>query len=159
MGTSVYCIDTVSEAEGRLGKTIVVLKGCLNNGAIYRFGDLNWVAVAYYPISVKVAHEASNSTLKVEGFFAVFPFILQAYFQLLVQVGHLAQTLAQGIKIVIDFAKYLFVGKEGDSGAGTTGFTHLGDLSLWYALLVFLLIKLTVATDVDHEPGGKSVYH
>ncbi|MBA7555358.1 hypothetical protein ES705_48019 [subsurface metagenome] len=111
------------------------------------------------PVSVKVANEASNPSLKVEGLFAVFPFIPKAYFQLLVQVGHLSQTLAQGIKIVVDFTKYLLISNKGDGSAGTTGFANLGYLRLWYALPVFLLIQFAIASDINPEPGGKSIYY
>ena len=43
--------------------------------------------------------------------------------------------------------------------AGSVGFANLGDLSLGYALLVFLLIFLAVALDINADPGAKSVYH
>ncbi len=90
MSASIYGINAVSKAEGRLGETIIILKCGFNYGAIYRLRDINRLAMADYPISIKVADEASNSTLKVEGLFAVFPFILKKYLQPLIEIGHLA---------------------------------------------------------------------
>ncbi|MBA7673340.1 hypothetical protein ES703_81535 [subsurface metagenome] len=84
MGPSIHGVNTVSEAKGGFGKAIIILKGCLNYGAIYYFGGIDRLAVADLPVAVKVANEASNSTLKVEGLLVVFPFILERYFQPLI---------------------------------------------------------------------------
>ncbi|MBA7479277.1 hypothetical protein ES707_14711 [subsurface metagenome] len=115
--------------------------------------------MADYPGSVKVANEASNSSLKVEGLLAVFPFIPETYFQLLIQVGHFSQPLAQSIKIVVDLTKYLFIGEKGNGSAGATGFANLGYFSLGYTLPVVLLILLAITPDTNPEPGGKGIYY
>ncbi len=84
MRASVHSINTVSKAKGGLSKAIVILKGCLNYGAIYRFSGINGLAVADLTVTVQVADEASNSALKVEGLLGVFVFVFETYLQPLI---------------------------------------------------------------------------
>ena len=142
MGTSIHGVNTVSKAKGGLGKTIIILKCCLNYGAVCRFRGIKGLVMAHRPVPVKVANEASNPAIKVEGLgpFVAFLFLPKRYFQTLIQVGHLSHPFTQEVEIIADSIEYLLIGKEGDGGAGISGFTNLGYLSLGYALLVFLLV-------------------
>ncbi len=115
--------------------------------------------MADYPISVKVADETGNPTLKVEGLFAFFFFIFKAYFKPLVQVGHFSQALAEDIKTVFGFTEYLLIGSESGSSAGVTGFANYLNRLFGYALPVFLLVELVIPPDINPEPGGKRVYY
>ena len=47
---------------------------------------------------------------------------LNGDFQAFVEVGHLADAFGQGIEIIVDLAEDLFIGQEGDGGAGAFGF-------------------------------------
>jgi len=145
----VYRIDTVSKAVNGLGEAFIVLKRNFNNGAVCRFGDVDRSAMADSAVAVQVPNKASDSTLEEEGLFAVAPFVLKAYFQSLVQVGHLSQVLAHAVKIVGDFAEYLLIGKKGNCRASITGLTNLSNLSLGYTLPVFLLIQLAITPDIS----------
>ena len=124
MSATVHGINTVGKAESRFGKAIIILKSYLNYGTIYRFSDINRSGVADYPVSVKVANETGNATLKVEGQLTVSFFIPDSYFQPLIQIGHLSYALTQGIKIISGFTEYLLIGIEGDGSAGTSVFIN-----------------------------------
>ena len=159
MSASIHCIYTISKAKDNLGKTIVILKGSLDYGAVYQFRQINRSAMADGSVPVKVADEASNPTLKVEGLFVISLFLPEAYFQLLIQVSHLPQPLAEGIKIISDATEYFVIGEKGDGSAGIIGLADFGYLCLGYALAVFLLIQLAIAPYINPEPGGKGIDH
>ena len=113
--------------------------------------------MADYPVSVKVADEAGNSTLEVEGLFALFNFIFEAYFQPLIQVGHLSQAFAEDIKTVFDLTEYLLIGSKSSGSAGVTGFANYLDRLFGYALPVFLEVGLAVKPDTDLTPGREGI--
>jgi hypothetical protein len=159
VGTAVCRIDAVSKAKDGLGKAVVILKGRLDHGAVDCFGDIDGGAVTDFPVPVKVADEAVNPTLKIEGLFQVLFFIVQAQLQLLIEIGYFPQALAEGVKIVADPVEYPFIGEEGNRGAGIIGFSDHGYLCLGYPLAVALFVEPPVALDIDLEPGGEGVYY
>ena len=84
---------------------------------------------------------------------------MNGYFQSFIQVCHLAQALKQAIKIISGIAKDFFISKEGDSGAGITGFADYSYLTLRDPPFIFLLIELAVASDVNLEPERERIHH
>jgi hypothetical protein len=144
MRAAVYGIYAVGEAAGVLAETVVILQGSLNDGAVYRFVDIDGLGVPECPGAVEVADEAGDAALEVEGQLIVAPLVTQEYLQALIQVGYLPDSIFNGIEVVSGVAENLLVGEEGGGGTAAIGFTDDGDIPLRYPLLELLMVDLAV---------------
>src|SRR5271157_4097250 len=68
-------------------------------------------------ILVQVAHKGNHSTLEVKGHFAVGTLVTQVDRHTPIQVGHLAETLRQDVKVVVACLHYVQVRQEGGDSA------------------------------------------
>ncbi|MBA7609604.1 hypothetical protein ES703_16795 [subsurface metagenome] len=159
VGATVNGIDAVGKAEDRLGKAVIVLERRLGNGAVYLFGNVYRVGVADRPAPVQMADEAGDAALKVKGLLALSLFVSEVDFQALVQVGHLANSLAEDVKIICGFAEYLLICVKGYGGAGLTSLANFSDWPLRYTLAVLLLVFMAVAPHVTADVGREGIDH
>ena len=85
--------------------------------------------------------------------------ILEADGQSLIQEGHFAQALGQGIEVEFDGLKDLAVGQEGNLGAPFFRLAGALDVGKRFAAFIRLLPGVAVAPDFQLQRFGKSVDH
>ena len=108
-------------------------------------------------VAVEVADEAGNAAFEVESLLPVVYFIDKGYFQAFIEISHLPQALAYRIEIVVDLGEYFFIGEEGSRSAGALGFADYLYRRYRHAALVFLVVDLAVAPDIDGHHSERAL--
>jgi len=74
MGTAVNGVHTVSEAENRFAKAVIILQCHFNRRRIDGFGDVDRRSMPDYAVTVEMTYKAADTAFKIEGalFFRLF---------------------------------------------------------------------------------------
>src|SRR2546425_2281566 len=100
---------------------------------------------------VQVAYKGDQSALEVKGYFAVGTLVTQVDRHTPIQIGHLAETLRQDVKVVVACLHYFQVRKERGDGASVIVFyrIYLEQRRDGYTSFVTLTVENAIAFDID----------
>ena len=150
-------VDRVGERKDALDIAIVVLEGNADVHAAALVFD-NDRFVQRIPPRVKEADEIGQPVRVLEDLFLAIAFVPQRDLQVLVQVGKLAHPPLDDVVLELNLLEYLFVGFEGDLGAGLLGLAGNGQPLLHVAALKLHPVDLAVARHFRHEVLGERVH-
>ena len=121
--------------------------------------DVDRAVVERFLVPVEVAHERLQAALEVEGALAIAPLVDERDPHALVEVGGLAQALADRVELVVRGLEHLGIGPEARPGALAGPLRpELLDRTEGLAALVFLRPDVPVTGGFDAHPLGQGVH-
>ena len=121
-------------------------------------GDVDHVAVDGLAGAVQVADELDDAVVVLEGLALAVAEVLEDDLHAAVEEGQLLQPLVEHVVVELQVAEHLVVGLEGGFRAGALGRADAGHGAGGLAALVFLLVGVAAAADLDLAPLGEEVH-
>ena len=151
--------DVVHVGVDVLGELAGVLHGDFQADAVVLAGDVDDVVVGRLAGAVQVLDELEDAALVVERLAVAGALVAEDDLHAAVEEGQFLQAAVEDVVLEVGVGEDLRVGLEGGLRADAVGAADAADVGRGHAALVFLLIDVAVAADLDLAPLGEEVDH
>jgi hypothetical protein len=159
VGAALDSADVVDEGVDVLGVFGGVLDGHFHSHAFALVGDVDNILVGRLARAVEILDEFQDTPLIVEGLAVAGPLVAEGDLHAAVEEGQLLEAAVEDAVVELGVREDQGVGLEGGLGAYPIGPPNPPHFPGGHAALVFLLIDVAAAADLDLTPLGEEVDH